>query len=45
MDRARTNKRGGLTALVLIFFNVRHLFIYLNIFYALLIQKLPKIIV
>ena len=43
MDQARTDKRGGLTTLVLIFFNVWYLFIYVNIFYVLLIQKLPKI--
>ena len=43
MDQARTDKRGGLTTLVLIFFNVRYLFIYVNIFYVLLIQKLSKI--
>ena len=45
MDQVRTGKREGLTTLALIFFKVRYLFIYLNIFYVLLIQKLPKIAV
>ena len=45
MDQVWALKRRGLATLVLMFFNLRYLFIYLNIFYVLLIQKFPKIIV